>query len=115
MSPRIGLLARGFRRSDLQRLPQPSPTSSSSGLKGVASHLQWRDRAGFSPDFPVTPFRASERLFSYRAWYIPQASWPCQSEIKTGESESAAENNSTSSLLDQSYGGMSYRSGLLME
>ena len=34
MSPRIGLLARGFRRSDLQRLPQPSPTSSSSGLNG---------------------------------------------------------------------------------
>ncbi len=24
-------------------------------LKGGASHLQWRDRAGFSPDFPDTP------------------------------------------------------------
>lgn len=34
MSPRIGFLARGFRRSDPQRLPQPSPTYESSGLNG---------------------------------------------------------------------------------
>ena len=97
MSPRIGLLARGFRRLDLQRFPQPSPTSSSSGLKGVASHLQWRDRAGFSPDFPVTPFRASERLFSYRVRYIPQTCRPCQSEIQTYESNSTTESNRLSS------------------
>ena len=47
--------------------------------------------------------------------YIPQASWPCQSEIKTGEFESTTENNSTSPLLDQLYGRMSYRSGVRME
>jgi len=31
-----------------------------------ASHLQWRDRAGITPDFPVTPLRAPERLFNDR-------------------------------------------------
>ena len=74
----LGLLARGCRRLALQRFPHPSPTNSSSGFKGAASHLQWRDRAGFSPDFPVTPFRASESLFSYRPQYLPQAGRPCQ-------------------------------------
>lgn len=52
-----GLLARGSRSpgSDFpaaSSLPRPHETE---WRVGAASHLQWRDRAGISPDFPVMP------------------------------------------------------------
>ena len=52
----VGLLAGGS-----QRLLKPSsrlptfPGSSAEWFLGAASHSQWRDRAGFTPDFPVMP------------------------------------------------------------
>ena len=46
---------------------------------------------------PCTPFRASERLFSYRVRYIPQTRRHCQSEIQTYESNSTTESNRLSS------------------
>ena len=56
----VGLLARDFRQpSGCQRRFQPSPTPWSSDFRWKAAHhSQWRDRAGFSPDFPVMPNRA---------------------------------------------------------
>ena len=53
----VGLLARGSQRqqkaffaaANLPRLIQPS------GFLEAAPHSQWRDRAGFTPDFPVMP------------------------------------------------------------
>ena len=47
----------------------PSPTSLESRVAGSETanpHSQWRDRAGFSPDFPVMPSKsAPERDFQY--------------------------------------------------
>ena len=56
----VGLLACDFRQpSDCQRRFQPSPTRwLSDSCWKAAYHSQWRDRAGFSPDFPVMPNRA---------------------------------------------------------
>ena len=40
------------------RLPAPSQSLRSSGIVQVHSPLQWRDRAGITPDFPIKPCRA---------------------------------------------------------
>ncbi len=40
-------------------LPQPYWPS---GDLAAASHLQWRDRVGFAPNFPVTPYWAPASL-----------------------------------------------------
>ena len=56
----VGLLACDFRQpSDCRRRFPSSPTRwlSDSSWK-AANHSQWRDRTGFSPDFPVMPNRA---------------------------------------------------------
>jgi hypothetical protein len=46
-----------------QRRSQPSPiTFASSGMLRAAHRLQWRDRAGFTPDFPVTPFAGTQSV-----------------------------------------------------
>jgi len=39
-------------------LPKPSQNFRSSGISWVRSSLQWRDRAGISPDFPIKPVGA---------------------------------------------------------
>ena len=38
--------------------PIPSQDLRPSGIPWVRSPLQWRDRAGFTPDFPIKPRRA---------------------------------------------------------
>jgi len=44
--------------------PLPSPTFSSSGYQSSTLHLQWRDRAGITPDFPVMPFAGTQDIYS---------------------------------------------------
>ncbi|XER10557.1 hypothetical protein SATMO3_07140 [Sporomusa aerivorans] len=50
--------------SDL-RLPAPSQSLRSSGIVQVHSPLQWRDRAGITPDFPIKPRRAPISTISF--------------------------------------------------
>ena len=38
--------------------PKPSQDSHPSGIRWVCSPIQWRDRAGITPDFPIKPRRA---------------------------------------------------------
>ncbi len=38
--------------------PKPSQDFHPSGIKWVCSPIQWRDRAGITPDFPIKPLRA---------------------------------------------------------
>ncbi len=38
----------------------PSPATAEWSQINDLPHLQWRDRAGFAPDFPIKPLRAPE-------------------------------------------------------
>ena len=38
--------------------PKPSQDFHPSGIRWVCSPIQWRDRAGIAPDFPIKPRRA---------------------------------------------------------
>ena len=40
------------------RASKPSQNFRSSGISWICSLLQWRDRAGITPDFPIKPSRA---------------------------------------------------------
>ena len=56
----------GFEKQIAPRLAPPSPTANrSSGSWKRRPHLQWRDRAGIAPDFPVTPFAGTNGLLNY--------------------------------------------------
>src|SRR5664279_210559 len=58
--PRVGLLAHGSSRLLPSARSPTFPDTSSSGSSEIASQLQWRDRVGISPDFPVMPRGAPE-------------------------------------------------------
>jgi hypothetical protein len=49
-----------FGESDSLALILPSQGIHLSGIFGAARRLQWRDRAGFTPDFPVRPYGAQK-------------------------------------------------------
>src|ERR1700730_19121771 len=55
VSPWVGLLAR---RGQAVSLPAASPSPAIEAewlIEATRPHLQWRNRAGFAPDFPVMP------------------------------------------------------------
>lgn len=51
--------------------PPAFPISSNQWLRWIHSALQWRDRAGLSPVFPIKPYRAPVFLWSYSSTEIP--------------------------------------------
>ena len=57
LPPWAGVLARGFRRDIIPINADPAFPGSviRVALLGLAHHSQWRDRSGFSPEFPVGP------------------------------------------------------------
>ncbi len=57
LPPWAGVLARGFRRDMNPINADPAFPGSviRVALLGLAHHSQWRDRSGFSPEFPVGP------------------------------------------------------------
>ena len=54
----VGLLARRCRACSAAA--SPSPAHSPSGRSKQRPHSQWRDRAGFTPDFPVMPLAGTQ-------------------------------------------------------
>ena len=59
-APQVGLLARRGTRKLVQPFRLPRVVTPSGFDRNGNPHLQWRDRAGISPDFPVTPLWAPE-------------------------------------------------------
>ena len=57
LPPWAGVLARGFRRDIIPINADPAFPGSviRVALLGLAHRSQWRDRSGFSPEFPVGP------------------------------------------------------------
>jgi hypothetical protein len=52
----------------------PSPAISRVVLQSSFPHLQWRNRAGSSPDFPVMPGWAPEIVSLYHSFSTPSVS-----------------------------------------
>src|SRR5216683_8432478 len=60
----VGLLARRCRACSAAA--SPSPADGRVVVRSERPHLQWRDRAGFTPDFPVMPLAGTQaRLALY--------------------------------------------------
>src|SRR5262245_55665623 len=60
----VGLLTRRLRHHTMPRAASPSPAAlrraGRVAYRSGAPRSQWRDRAGFTPDFPVMPRRGTQ-------------------------------------------------------
>src|SRR3954463_4387652 len=63
VAPWVGLLASRWQRLLPGRFTFPSVALS--GLRSDAPSLQWRNRAGLAPDFPVMPVVGTQGDWSY--------------------------------------------------
>ena len=58
--PGVGLLACGEQPYRLQSLHLPRSVKDRVVVEAMCPHLQWRNRAGFTPDFPVMPIAGTQ-------------------------------------------------------
>ncbi len=101
MSPRVGLLAREFRRCDLQRCPQPSSTNSLSGSNGGRSSLTVAGPRRCCTGLPWYALAGTRSVINLSKEYLLYAGWLRQGV--SGEREASTDGSHVNLRSGETY------------